>query len=273
MIITMISGIIRSQTLIGLAAVAFYWSGFILYSLPQRTGPLRSSIFIFCATFLAYNLPVITRYLRSPAGHEFFIGMYILLITLVFYISIGFGMAKFIYLLHLGIIAFVYNYPFKSDQWAFLPVRTIPFLKIILIAYVWASIGSILPLFQSDYEPSIVYKMVIFFIQFLFIAAITLPFDIRDYSHDMNNRIKTFPGYFGIRNTRMAGLFLSVCYILISVLTLHSTIPFIMIGVIMMILIYLSEEDKGEFYYTGIIDGFIIVYWIILYFCSYWGLL
>jgi len=267
----MISCIIRSQFLISIASVAFYWSGYMLYSLPGRVGPLWSSVFVFCATFLAYNLAVFTKYIGSPAGHELFMGVYIVCSVLVLYISFGFGMIKFIYLLHLGIIAFVYNYPFKSDQWSFLPARTIPFLKIILIAYVWASIGSILPLFQSGIITSTGHIIAIFCIQFFFIAAITLPFDIRDYSRDLNNRIKTIPGYFGVRITRIAGIFLAACYIVISILTLNSVIPFIIIGLTTMILVYFSKEGKAEFYYTGIIDGFIIIYWIILFLCSYWG--
>lgn len=269
----MISFIIRSQFLISVASVAFYWSGYILYSLPGGAGTLRSSVFVFCATFLAYNLPVFTRYIGSPAGHGFFMGLYIVCSFLVLYLSVGFGFIKFVYLFHLGIIAFVYNYPFKSDQWSFLPVRTIPFLKIFLIAYVWASIGSVLPLFQSGINSSTGHVIAIFCMQFFFIAALTLPFDIRDYSRDLNNLIKTIPGYFGVRITRMAGIFLAACYILISILTLNSVIPFIIIGLTIMMLVFFSKEGRKEFYYTGIIDGFIIIYWLILYLCSYWGLI
>lgn len=256
-----------------MASVAFYWSGFILFALSKKTGSLKNSVFVFCATFLAYNLPMITRYVQSPAGHEFFLGLYFLFMALVFYIGFGFGLIKFVYLLHLGVISFFYNYPFKTNQWTFLPARTIPFLKIILIAYVWASIGSILPLFQTDIEISAQNIGAVFCIQFLFIAAITLPFDIRDYHQDINRRIITFPGHFGIRITRITGMVLAVCYILVSSLTLHATIPFVIIGFIMLILIYLSEEGKGEFYFTGVIDGFIVIYWIILFLSSFLGMI
>ncbi len=269
----MIAKIIRSQILISFAAVTFYWSGYILFSSVNATGPLRSSLFIFSATFIAYNLPLITKYAVSPGKHKIFISLYTMLSILVLYISIGFGIVKFIYLFHLGIISFAYNYPFKRKHWIILPARTIPFLKIILIAYVWASIGTILPLFQSDIEPSVRHIVVVFSIQFLFIASITLPFDIRDYSQDKNDRIRTIPGFLGIRTTRITGIILSFLYILISTLTFHSTIPFIMIGLIMMLLIYHSKEKKKEFYYTGIIDGFIIIYWLILYLFSHMGLI
>lgn len=268
----MILRIIRFQILISIASVAFYWSGFVLFSSKYMAGPARSSLFIFCATFLAYNLPVITKYVKSPREHKIFISLYAFFSFLVLYISIGFGMIKFIYLLHLGIISFAYNYPFKSNRWVFLPTRSIPFLKIILIAYVWASIGSILPLFQFDIKPSFHHELGVFIIQFLFIAAITLPFDIRDFSRDKDDHIKTIPGFFGIRVTRIAGIIVSACYIMVSILTLQSAIPFIIIGFVMMILILHSKEERKDIYYTGIIDGFIIIYWLILYLCSQMGL-
>jgi len=264
---------IRYQFLISMASVAFYWSGFILYAVPRKTGSLRNSVFVFCATFLAYNLPLITRYVQSPGGHEFFIGFYILIMALIFYISLAFGMIKFFYLLHLGVIAFFYNFPFKTNQWTFLPARTIPFLKILLIAYVWSSIGSIFPLFTSGTEPSAHFIGAVFCIQFLFISAITLPFDIRDYRQDINHQIKTFPGYFGIRITRITAMVLALSYILASSLTLHTALPFIIIGFIMMLLIYHSGERRSEFYYTGIIDGFIMIYWAILSLFSYLGMI
>jgi len=269
----MIAKIIRSQVLISLASVTFYWSGFILLGVDKSAVPVRFTAFILFATFLAYNLPVITKYVKYPEKHKIFIGFYTLIIILVLYISLGFGMVKFIYLIHLGIISFAYNYPFKSKNRGFLPARSIPFLKILLVAYVWASIGTILPALNYYNQPAFQHVLVIFVIQFLFIVVITLPFDIRDYLLDKHNHIKTIPGFFGIRSTRIAGILLSVLYMLISILTLHSAIPFIIIGLVMIILIFHSNLGKKEFYYTGVIDGFIIIYWLILFISSQLGMI
>jgi 4-hydroxybenzoate polyprenyltransferase len=97
--------------------------------------------------------------------------------------------------------------------WPFLPIppkyrlRRRRFWKIFLIAAVWAWVGVVLPLVEADGGPldglpPMHWAMVLPVLgRFLFVVAITLPFDIRDIELDRVLRVRTLPAWLGIRRS------------------------------------------------------------------------
>jgi len=255
--------IIRSNLLVSLAAVSFYLTGHWLLNRNSHEVLPASIIEVFSATFIIYNLPKISKIFLSKKNF-FYILVLIVNIILLFIASYNIPSRQVIYLVHLGAISFLYNFPFKVSRIPFIPGRSIPFLKIILIAYVWASIGSVYCGFESSLTTD---KDVIsvFIVQFLFIVSITLPFDIRDYVIDKNIGIKTIPGLVGIERTRYLGYALALAYMLFASITLSSRLSFIVSGILIILLIKNSGERRNEFYYTGLIDGFIIANFLLMW--------
>ena len=168
-----------------------------------------------------------------------------------------------IFVAHLGLISTLYNVPNREESRSIIPFRSIPFLKVFLISYVWASISSILPAIDTrEFSQEYVW---IFTSHFLFILAITLPFDIRDLKTDLKNNIITVPNVIGITGTKifaLSTLFLSNLIIIYQKQGLALLAVFIIAG----FLIIKSSPKRKDHYYTIFIDGTIILYFVIVKF-------
>jgi 4-hydroxybenzoate polyprenyltransferase len=166
-----------------------------------------------------------------------------------------------IYLLHLGIVSTMYNVPRKSNGIVKFPLRSIPFLKILLIAYVWASLFAILPIIISSNDQKLSDTLFMFAAHFLFIVSITLPFDIRDFKTDHENLLTTIPHVVGIKLAKALSL---LCLTIFYIMMLPSLEP-IYLTVLYLItagLIIFSSSRRKNYYFTLFIDGTIILYYI-----------
>ncbi len=141
--------------------------------------------------------------------------------------------------------------------------RDIPFLKIILVALVWTWVTLIFPLMRYEMVPGSWVIPLMIVERALFIFAITIPFDIRDMEQDLLSRTKTIPSTFHIKSSKlMAGIALCVALIIDAVLagyygfyTPGSLMGFLLTYVLSLFLIFNSSPDKPDWYYTGLVDG------------------
>ena len=105
------------------------------------------------------------------------------------------------YLFPFAVISLAYVLPVYKSQSGWLRLRDVPFIKIVLIALTWAfvteGLPSILATSKMEFLP--------FFERFLFIFAITIPFDIRDLHFD-HIRLKTIPQVFGVNKAKWLGI-------------------------------------------------------------------
>lgn len=103
-------------------------------------------------------------------------------------------------MIFLGTLSFFYPLPlpFKNNknQQPY-RLRDFPFIKIFLISFTWAATCVILPAIQAQ----LIIPIHLFFLQFLFIFFITIPFDINDMEIDSLNKIKTIPNLLGLTKT------------------------------------------------------------------------
>lgn len=137
-------------------------------------------------------------------------------------------------------------------------LRSIPHLKIYLIAISWAITSGILPFFLVGETLQLnSLKMGLFI--FLFILGVTIPFDIRDLQVDQKSK-KTFPQLIGVKAAKVLSILLLLGSQIIGYLYfqfhIYSTISY---GIILL-LVFFSHQEKGDLYFTGLIDGMIAIH-------------
>lgn len=125
-------------------------------------------------------------------------------------------------------------------------IRKIPLLKIFYVGLTWALINSWLILPEFNWS--------IFLISWLFISALVLPFDIRDMKSD---DVVTFPILIGIQKTKFLAYALVFISGLLSIsyLDLIFSLCFLLTTIITFLLIYFSENDNREAYFSFLVES------------------
>ena len=142
-------------------------------------------------------------------------------------------------------------------------LRDLPYLKIFIIGLVWSIAIVWLPLIDTKFGIGLDINLFISLLQnFLFVIAITLPFDIRDVKFDESNNLKTIPQLIGIKQTTA----LSILLLLISIFLLE-VLPIkihhyyaLMIGyMITIIIIAFTTEKRKELFFAGLVEGTVLI--------------
>lgn len=176
-----------------------------------------------------------------------------------------------------GLLAAFYILPMGITRGRPIGLRRIPFLKALIIAFVWASIAVVLPgTFELDGSPfisdDIWWIMSIWLSYFL---AIAIAFDIRDLPYDLPS-LHTIPQVFGARGAKfMAVLLLVPLLIMLAVMTAIAYYPFEpgwrepgidlslalpILGVLYtMVLVVLAGAQRPWWFYELLLDGSLIL--------------
>ncbi len=151
----------------------------------------------------------------------------------------------------------------------FLPpfaLRKMPVFKIFIIALVWVFSNAFIPLLYNEFHFSLSHlnraEWMYLASQFCFIAAICIPFDIRDIKADSKNSVRTIPAVYGINRAKTIGILLLLAYMSLATNTQQLMICFAT-GVLGIVLIYFSSEHKHRYYYSVFVDGLIILQFIL----------
>src|SRR5690606_9612993 len=98
-------------------------------------------------------------------------------------------------------------------------LRNIPGLKLFLIAIVWALSCVLLPILELETSilagTTVNDTILLITKRLLFIAAITVPFDIRDMYQDRNSDLKTIPVLLGEQRSLWVCQALLLIYLLL----------------------------------------------------------
>lgn len=145
-------------------------------------------------------------------------------------------------------------------------LRDFHYIKIFLVAVVWAYVTVILPVLEIDTN-SIQQFALLFLERAVFIFAITLPFDIRDLKLDEESVVKTIPLRIGINNTVRLALGLLGIFLLFTLLSYPLVLfpAFVIIAIITGLLIWYSPKQQHDYYFTGLIDGTMWMQFAIIY--------
>lgn len=216
-----------------------------------------SVVFTFASTLLMYNLQRLHKLQYQEldfmnmrhiwiSEHKnriqyVVIGCGFLLVALVPFFSIHtiLGLAL------LGIISFFYSYPTKRGN-----LRSVAGFKIFLIAFVWSATVFV---FTSDWV-IVMADIILFAHNFLFILAITIPFDIRDLDFD-KKKYKTIPQVLGEFASRiLASTLMVISFIILTFQLGEFSIFLSLVYGIFALLCFYATSTRKELYFSGLMD-------------------
>jgi 4-hydroxybenzoate polyprenyltransferase len=271
-----------SNLFIAICAVA---QGLITYHLLKIPPDKYVLAFIFFATIGLYNFSMLLAKPKKPeespykrvrwifSHHRMIISITLIaMLCLVPLFLLYLSIESKLLMLFTGLVAVGYNIPFLSLNNQNIGLRNIPGIKLFLIAMVWAVSCVLLPIMelQHSHELNIAPgdTLLLVFKRFLFIAAITVPFDIRDLFQDKLYALKTIPVMLGEKRAYIFCQFLLLGYLLLLLLFRQATYPDIAAVVLNLAvtgwLIFKSNIKKNEYYYFFYLDGTMLLQYLLL---------
>lgn len=202
-------------------------------------------------------------------------GILVVCTIISFYLLIGFSERLVLSVFLLSWLAFFYTLPWFSGSTR-KGLRELPYLKIFLIAICWAGVTAFLPLLEVSTEINTV--LLLTADRFLFILAITIPFDVRDLAHDAPEK-RTIPQVMGV--SYALNLASILCFLSFAIVVglvwmrgeLISYGPSLIIGYLLtLFLIRRSSTDRHELYFTGAVDGVLVLLPLLLWLSVLCGL-
>ncbi|MBQ20051.1 MAG: hypothetical protein CMD31_04795 [Flavobacteriales bacterium] len=265
--------IVFSNFFVSLCVVALTYRTFLYFNFPPSNALL---VLVFSATYFIYNFQRLVR-MNQKEIDEANIGFRmrwvyknkqpiiftivitaIIIIVSLFYIDIK----TIIVLAIMGLFSVVYVVRFIPYNKKWLALRDIPYLKIFVIAFVWTLVTGLLPLVNNIEQINLHY--ILFLVkQFLFVVAITIPFDIRDMKYDIEKGIKTFPLVVGVKKVIILGVLLLLGFIAIASyeflvfqnITMSLWMAEIITILLVAVLLLLSKKQQPELFYSFIVEG------------------
>lgn len=231
--------------------------------------------FVFFSTILLYNYIRVVRLdkINSMIGNWFRSNKWSLIILnslcliAMLYLSLFFNFSDLFALLPFFLLSIFYVIPMPSKIKGF---RQIPGLKLIIIAFAWAGVTVYFPLYAAQLlESEGVWIM--FLQRFLFVMAITIPFDIRDMRLDLPD-LKTLPQLIGVGYSKALAIMLIVVF---ELLEYYSMVDFGMsftvtsiISIFSISLILGAGERQHRFYSSFWVESIPIVWYGLLLFSN-----
>jgi hypothetical protein len=144
-------------------------------------------------------------------------------------------------------------------------LREVSYLKIIVVALVWAGFTVLIPMIDSGGE--ITLNSVFMMIQrFLIVIVLILPFDIRDVKYDAIS-LQTIPKKIGVEKTKRLGLILLVFSLVLEYLLspLNSIkTPFMLFFFLLIIFLMRAKTDQPKYYSSFLVEALPIIWWLFL---------
>ncbi len=275
-----------SNIFIALCAVA---QGLVTYQLVRAKPEKYVLALLFFSTLALYNFSILLAKPKDPDKSPFrrvqwIFSHYRLMITLtiiailsILPLILFLSVTSQILLFFLGLVSIAYNLPIFSIHEKRFGLRNIPGIKLFLIAMIWSLSCVLLPILEMESDQIIMVsaKDTILLIakRFLFIAAITIPFDIRDLFQDKTSELKTIPVMLGEKKAYLICQILLLAYlILLFLFTRNFDKNFFGLMLTILLtgwLIFRSNWQKKEYYYFLYLDGTMILQFLILLLFSF----
>lgn len=205
--------LVFTNLLVALAASSQMALTYLLLDLPTNPSLI---IVELSSTLLFYNF---TLYLSLPKkgsktpfartnwilrNRRFFMLLSIIAIIVLAYSTLQLRFYTQVFLGVIGLISALYAFPLFKYQGKKVNLRSIPYIKVFFITFIWLMSTFWLPIFDSQIagEISATHNLTIRSIhRFLFLLICTLPFDLRDAKADKYYGVKTFSTQLGIKNS------------------------------------------------------------------------
>lgn len=170
------------------------------------------------------------------------------------------------FILPLFLVSVLYSFPVLPGRTGRLPLRDVPFLKVFLIAGVWAALTVELPLLVAGKEVESPEIMLILR-RFLFIFALTLLFDIRDRQKDTLSGTLTFPVKFGTVFTKAlsTAFLLAFCGLIWFQETGAVETSLILSVVVAGLVVWFTSEKRPDYYFMILADGMMLLQFLLVW--------
>lgn len=252
---------------VGIAAYCLTKISFLQFDITNQ--PLAN--FVFFSTVLSYNFirlfqldklnSMMVIWIRANKRPLIVLNSLALVGSIYYFFN--FRSSEIIVLLPFLLATIFYVFPFKKK---FAGLRNVPGLKLFLIAITWVGLTLFLPLFSAEVHTS-QYVYIAMSQRFLFILAITIPFDIRDAQFDLPE-LNTLPQVLGVNTSKIIGILALGLVVGLDTLIPYTNsnffpINFFMMGLSMMMVAF-SGMKRDRFYTAFWIES-LPIGWYILY--------
>ncbi|WP_028893058.1 membrane protein [Tenacibaculum sp. 47A_GOM-205m] len=225
--------------------------------------------FVFFATITGYNFVkyagVAKLHHRSLTKNLQVIQVFSLICFLLMcYFAWLLPLKILLFFVPFGLLTFLYAVPFLSGFQKNL--RSIGYLKIIVVAAVWVGTTVLLPVYAA--ESSFTTEVCLSIIQrFLLIIILLLPFDIRDVQYDAIS-LQTIPKKIGVENTKKFGyVLLLLCLVLEFMISpnSHFRTAFLSVFFLILFLLMRAQTNQSKYYSSFWVEA-VPVLWLLLLF-------
>jgi hypothetical protein len=259
-----ISFLAYSNSWIGFGAAALIWQ---YYLIDDLTCNWQLITFAFFATVLTYTFQryykIISdtkqgglRMLWMKQNPNLVKGIMIVSVIGCLPFLLGMTLSSLFLLFACGVLSLFYvvKIPGKIGR----NLRDIPSLKIFLIGIVWAATSTFLPYLNEPAE-TVGIPWLLFLADFIFILALTIPFDIRDIILDESNK-NTIPQLLGEKKALWIAVIMLLANYALLTLIADSFLAFTLICLILSIIfVRASTKDAPDIYFSFFIDGLLIL--------------
>jgi 4-hydroxybenzoate polyprenyltransferase len=281
-LLSILDFLLFSNLFIAICAVA---QGLVTYHLLHAKPDKYILAIIFFGTIGIYNFSMLLSKPKNPENSPFIrvrwifahhrliisitlIAMLCLIPLGLLYLSIE---AKLL-MIFTAVISLSYNIPFLTLNNQKIGLRNIPGIKLFLIALVWSVSCVLLPVveLEHNYQISISTADTLLLVakRFLFIAAITIPFDIRDLFQDKLYALKTIPVMLGEKKAYIFCQVLLAGYLVLLLLFRQAgMIDIVALTLTLLLtgwLIFKANIKKNEYYYFFYLDGTMLLQYLVL---------
>lgn len=240
---------------------------------------------LFTATLVEYNFSVLVgkphQPLKSPfkrvrwfySHHRLMVTFTIVSVLILIPLFLLISMESRLLLIFMAILCAGYSIPLFTIGDHKFGLRHVPGLKPFLITLVWTLSCVLLPVLEAKDLHLTTVSMrdttILIAKRFLFIGALTVPFDIRDLFHDKRTGLKTIPVAFGEKNAYLFCQALLAGYVVLLFIFRNNgfSIDFWALTSTMVLtgwLIFRSKWEKNEYYYFLYMDGVLILQYVLL---------
>lgn len=162
-----------------------------------------------------------------------------------------------------SVLTVLYAVPFLSGFHKNL--RQISYLKIIVVAFVWAGFSVLIPVINVN--ESVNYNVILLLLQrFFVVIVLILPFDIRDVKYDAIS-LQTIPKKIGVEKTKRLGLILMIFALLIEYALNNMSITknaFMIFFFLVIIFLMRSKIEQSKYYSSFWVESLPIIWWLLL---------
>jgi hypothetical protein len=256
---------INASVHVALSVFAFVRITTLYFEIPYHE---NLDFFIFFGTLTGYNF---VKYAGVAKLHHRSLtsGLKIIQIFSFFcflamcYFACQLSIKTLLYCVPFGVLTLLYAIPFLSGFHKNL--RQVSYLKIIVVAIVWAGFTVLIPVLDATKEMKL--SSILLAIQrFLIVIVLILPFDIRDVKYDAIS-LQTIPKKIGVKNTKRLGLALLLVALTIEFL-IFSTFPtknaFMLFFFVVVIFLMRAQINQSKYYSSFWVEAVPIFWWLFL---------